>query len=140
MDSPAEEKKCHLLQLPGELRNRIYRYALVTDDDIDVTSTGPGEPALLLSSKDIRQESLLIYYRENHFNMRVPDWNGTALVPFMKQLRKIGEPVSESFQTPGSPNGDNMVCIERRKSQCCLSLRKADFGDPCGVAAICDIG
>ena len=43
---PRQRKNCGFLnKLPGEIRNRIYRYAL--PEELDVTPKGPGEPALL---------------------------------------------------------------------------------------------
>ena len=60
---------CRLLDLTGELRNRIYRYALVDPDQlsIPITVDGYARPGLLSTCKQIRQEALKIYlsrYRE----------------------------------------------------------------------------
>ncbi|KAI7362801.1 hypothetical protein KC336_g21649, partial [Hortaea werneckii] len=64
---PKQHKTCRFLQLPGELRNQIYRYALVSDKAIEITPTGPGEPPLLSTCVTIRRETKGIYYPENNF-------------------------------------------------------------------------
>lgn len=58
-----------LFKLPPELRDMVYRYALVRDRDIIVTKIrGIPEPALLSVNKLVRSETYEIFYRENHFN------------------------------------------------------------------------
>lgn len=58
-----------LFKLPPELRDMVYRYALVRDRDIIVTKIrGIPEPALLSANKLVRSETYKIIYRENHFN------------------------------------------------------------------------
>ena len=62
------DHKSPLMALPPELRNRIYRYNLVSADDILICSPeGCKRPALLYVSKQIQQEAALLYYAENHF-------------------------------------------------------------------------
>lgn len=57
-----------LLKLPPELRNRIYRYAIVQDEPIDVAeTTKKKEPALLATCKEIREQALKMFYHENTF-------------------------------------------------------------------------
>jgi len=57
-----------LLALSGELRNSIWRFALVEDKPIDITSkVTPTEPALLAVNRQIRKECTGIYYGENAF-------------------------------------------------------------------------
>lgn len=111
-----ESSDCHLLNLPGELRNRIYRYVILDDDEIEVTSKGPGEPALLRTCTEIRQESIGLYYCENEFDLRIEHWNGLALLPFMMQYAKYGRshqttPCRLYFVFTGDTNWDNMVKI-----------------------------
>ena len=64
-------------KLPGELRNRIYRYAVVESEvtiilasysEEDKTSTFR-QPELAMVNKHIRNEVLSIYYAENTFVM-----------------------------------------------------------------------
>ena len=69
-----------LLDLPGEIRNHIYRYVVVEDGIIEPYMSKrhdtdgkvhyifkPGRPALASICKSIRTELLPLYYAENHF-------------------------------------------------------------------------
>lgn len=48
------------------MRNRIWRYTLVSADPVDVSDRKtPEEPGLLAVSKQVRAEALEIYYAEN---------------------------------------------------------------------------
>lgn len=76
---PAESAECHLLELPAELRNDIYRLALVQDSDIDVNHTRFAKPALLSTCKQIRHEACKIFYAENDSRIHVPDYDCSAL-------------------------------------------------------------
>ena len=70
-----------ILQLPGELRNRIIRLSLLQDSPIDLlhlqwrpdrTGYDPiliPEPALSQTCRSLRREVLSIYYGENTFNL-----------------------------------------------------------------------
>lgn len=73
---------CHLLSLPPELRNRIWRFVLVKASAIDVfavsTATERGRiykyaqvshdyPHLLGVSRQIRDQAKAIYFEENIF-------------------------------------------------------------------------
>ena len=55
------------LELPGEIRNKIYRLVLVSDDNIDITITPTPEPALLNVCRTTLEEATTIYYLENSF-------------------------------------------------------------------------
>lgn len=51
----------HLLELAGEIRNRIYRYALlVTSTPIDITANNFQQPPLLRTCPQIRNEAASI--------------------------------------------------------------------------------
>ena len=77
-----------LLSLPGEIRNRIYRYALINDDDaVAVTSSGIPEEGLLLASTQIRQECVEIFYYENNFYVPIPYYDSSVLVKWCAKLR-----------------------------------------------------
>ena len=57
-----------LLELPAELRNNIYRYALVSDDPIYITPDGlRTRKALLQTCEQIKNEATGIFYAENVF-------------------------------------------------------------------------
>lgn len=52
-------ERCRLLELPGELKNDIYRLVVITsteDNTIDVTSSGYARSALLQTCKEIHDE------------------------------------------------------------------------------------
>lgn len=72
----------HLLSLPPELRNRIYRYAVLEHEDICLSASGPQQPALLRVCTQTRQEAINIYYTENCFRLSVQDYDGEALSQF----------------------------------------------------------
>ncbi|KAK3722638.1 hypothetical protein LTR37_002208 [Vermiconidia calcicola] len=81
-----------LLGLPGELRNRIYRDALLTDDsDVIVDATGVPEPALLLTCKQIRAEGGQIYYSERAFSIHISDYDTAVAVKWTRRHRLIRE-------------------------------------------------
>lgn len=57
-----------LLALPGELRNAIWRYALVEEDAVVIRPDAIHRPRPLLAvCKQIREEAVGIYFAENTF-------------------------------------------------------------------------
>ncbi|RMY78732.1 hypothetical protein D0863_00526 [Hortaea werneckii] len=59
-----------LLDLPPELRNNIYTYALATDDLIQIPASGkPTRPPLLQVCQQITADATLLYYSCNKFNI-----------------------------------------------------------------------
>ena len=64
---PDQPKECHLLALPGELLNKIYKYAVVSPGEIELKANGPGEPALLKACVRTRCEAGGLYYYHNKF-------------------------------------------------------------------------
>lgn len=77
-------------RLPGELRNDIWRHALVAPECIDVaTKTKLDEPALLAVCKQIRKECIQIYYAENTFRVTRGLPNQPAMVgPTCRSIMK----------------------------------------------------
>lgn len=65
------------MDLPGELRNRIYFYSLVRPQNIEITAQNwpTHQPALLKTCKQIRFESLSIFYNENSISANIHDYN-----------------------------------------------------------------
>ncbi|KAK5114060.1 hypothetical protein LTR85_010366 [Meristemomyces frigidus] len=57
------------LDLPAELRNRIYRYATVSEPSVALVR--PYVPAICQASSQLRSESLPIYYGVNSFAMQL---------------------------------------------------------------------
>ncbi|EME42170.1 hypothetical protein DOTSEDRAFT_100538, partial [Dothistroma septosporum NZE10] len=59
-----------LLGLPGELRNRIYRDALIVPDRIRIDATYHTLPALLRTCREIRDEATSIHLTANRFGIQ----------------------------------------------------------------------
>ncbi|KAL1393629.1 hypothetical protein HDK64DRAFT_8951 [Phyllosticta capitalensis] len=92
------------LELPRELRNRIYRFATTSDEPIvlidavsrdDPTSTLT--PALLTVSKQVHEEAMDVLYGENTFlflNVQLPElWQGLS-EKSLRRLRRLEIPLS----------------------------------------------
>lgn len=81
---PADAPKQTLLSLPPEMRNRIYRYVLLETEPIRTTPsrTPPPQPGLLSTCRQIRKESLDIYYQENKFKIHVVHFDSRQLAEF----------------------------------------------------------
>ncbi|KAK4548794.1 hypothetical protein LTR36_008567 [Oleoguttula mirabilis] len=62
-----------LLSIPAELRNHIYRYALVEEGEIRVDAPHRTQPALLCTCRQIREEASGILFGENRFTTPVMD-------------------------------------------------------------------
>lgn len=79
----AKKSECAFLALPAELRNRIYEFALIKDDPIEVVLWRPcsngAPPALTQTSRQIRSESLPIFYGLNTFRLDAEDWFNRAI-------------------------------------------------------------
>ena len=69
--------------LPGELRNRIYRLCLVSEDHIIVTTTTFPEPRLLKTCKEIREEASTIYYGENQFEAWIHRYDSSPIMAIL---------------------------------------------------------
>ncbi|KAK4610435.1 hypothetical protein CLAFUW4_13687 [Fulvia fulva] len=98
--STKEDERCRLLELPGKLRNRIYRDALVLGPglEIPVKATGYNTEGLMRTCKTIRNETTSLFYCENHFAVEVWDYDPTALIRFTAILSSLG------FSSLGSDN------------------------------------
>lgn len=95
---PRQRKGCHLLKLPGELRNRIYELVIVEKGRLKITAKGPGQPALLRTCRQIRREAGTIYYGSNDFSLRIEAYNGAKFAPLLSQVIKLVPlPIAERF-------------------------------------------
>lgn len=84
-------QKLTLFHLPAELRNRIYRYALVTPNangETIVDHTNYAQSALLRTSRQLRHEASPVFYFENVFRFACPDFDCTTLVSFSRHYRR----------------------------------------------------
>lgn len=106
-----------LLNLPGELRNRIYRLSLPETIDVN-TSTFP-EPPLLLTCKMIRQEASEIFYNESRIHIYLPSRDSThymALISKIPTFKALGVvPITPVIHATGSPDWANFLEYLRRK-------------------------
>lgn len=79
----------HLLDLPAELRNTIYRFALVDYQRITLHSTTTMEPPLLSTCHQIRNEASSIYWAENTFVIPIYHCNSDPLIKFSRKIRAL---------------------------------------------------
>lgn len=77
-DETLQNKPCEFLDLPAELRNRVYHLSLVESHPIQAIYRGgredesiwvkpPEQPALTFTCKKVRQETLPIFFGQNSF-------------------------------------------------------------------------
>lgn len=78
-DSGSEYPRASLLGIPGELRNTIYRYALLEDQLVKLSPQNHQLPGLLRTCSQIRDEANEIYQIENNF--QVDAWNMKLCIP-----------------------------------------------------------
>jgi hypothetical protein len=62
-----------LLTLPGELWNRIYRYALLEADEIQLDRNNHMQPGVVHACRHLREETVNIYCEENKFELLILD-------------------------------------------------------------------
>lgn len=91
------QQTCRLMMLPGELRNQIYRHVLCGNENLRVGGSGYKRPTFMLCCRQIRRETLAIYYQENRFKFVLYRWRCigherfcTALDAAEVQLPKTG--------------------------------------------------
>ena len=96
------QRPFRLLALPAEIRNQIYRAFLVRDH-IELTTypipKGPGvgianshdvhPAALLRCCRQIRNEAIAIFYKQNHFWILMPRWDRSELA-VCRHFNQIG--------------------------------------------------
>ena len=98
-----------LLSLPPEIRNTIYRYALV-QGKISVRAPAfatAEQPALLQVNRQIRTEAINIYYHENEFLWLVEDFDATATAMW-QQSSEARAQASHIFEFEGRRVWDNL--------------------------------
>ena len=84
-----QPETCYLLALPGELRNHIYRLALRENKPIAVGAKGYHRSGLLGTCREIRAETLQIYYYENHFDIAALELDSSTLARWCATLEAI---------------------------------------------------
>ncbi|KAK3712091.1 hypothetical protein LTR37_009182 [Vermiconidia calcicola] len=78
-------KACRLTTLPAELRNKIYRYALLSEDAIAIAAAR-SKSSLLETCKRIRHEASSIFYSENIFVWQATDGNCNGLISWLAAI------------------------------------------------------
>ena len=63
----------NFLSLAPEMRNRIYHFAVVSEDHVDPLYVDKVQPAITRTCGQIRKKSLPLYYAHNTFVLRPPD-------------------------------------------------------------------
>lgn len=94
------------------MRNHIYRYVVVEPDEIWVTARSPAPPALLSACRSIHKDAGEIYYCENEFILKLEDYNGADLAPFVRSYDRFARRFDLSnigYDFDGEPNWDNLV-------------------------------
>ena len=98
MDSTPGTQSLLLTRLPGELRNKIYRLVLVSPKEIELEGDGCKQPALLSVSRQVRRESITIYYNENVFRSVVQDLAGAPGEKLFAVMRSYRGERRNNFQ------------------------------------------
>lgn len=90
-------QKCHLLELPAELRENIWEYCFtermvvwifqINEDDEEETD---GEPSLLFTCRQIRNEALPIYYTSHDFAIECKDWSASKIIQLEAKCKAMG--------------------------------------------------
>ncbi|KAM3424504.1 hypothetical protein BST61_g6508 [Cercospora zeina] len=92
------KQRISFFDLPAEIRNTIYHYALKLPDQeaIRVNRVPHLGPPLLSTNAKVREEASIIYYRSNHF--QAPDVD--CAIAFLKSLCVCALPVLRSIRIP----------------------------------------
>ncbi|KAF6238610.1 hypothetical protein HO173_003116 [Letharia columbiana] len=82
---------CPFLALPGEIRNRIYRFALVAirPFTVQLQWNRPRDTALLRVNKQIFDEASSIFYAENVFRFPEALFVGAPILPQLQTLYRV---------------------------------------------------
>ena len=95
----ANAKGASLLTIPAELRNTIYEHVLLRKQRIDLNETSK-PPGLLATCRQIRKETIAIYFKGNDFVFKVHEYDGADASHAFKLVRKY------------RPNDSKAICIE----------------------------
>lgn len=110
MHSATADSHCALLSLPPEIRNRIYEYAVVELPCVEIhlrqhqepCGHGGEQPALTRTCRQIRNESLGLFYELNAFCIRAGPDRPRYLGPIRSYLDKVKKAQIQIFDHPVS--------------------------------------
>jgi hypothetical protein len=111
-DPTSAATSCRLLSLPGELRNRIYRYALHSERGIEIDKVrwSIHQPPLLKTCKTIRAEALRLFYMENKISTNIHDWDPIVKYKFQQLMAFHNvRPQQLNHYFTGGPNWKNLM-------------------------------
>ena len=119
------------LKLPGELRSKIYRLALITDKRAIRVSKGRSfEPALLSTCRQIQEEATNIFYLANNWTVDFYDWDYSVYQAFMHHVRV--ERGMVDFSRHQTENfWMNTGSLKKKKGNLCRLLRFLHETDDC---------
>lgn len=130
----ASQETSGLLQLPPELRNQVYRHAIINPQAIAVSSSGFEVPALFTTCKQFRNETIALFYTENTFAVAVKDYDFSLLAKWENNIdtifnseREIADSVAEQVELVGTedPNWSNLLCWMRKMHEGTVKYRAA---------------
>lgn len=75
----ASDQPCYLLELPAELRNRIYELVLLSPNKINVRKNFK-PPGILAASRQIRSEAWKIFFAQNDFRFIIHSCDGSLVL------------------------------------------------------------
>lgn len=119
-----------LLQLPAELRNEIYKEALLSKSWIKITASGVPEPGLLRVCKQTRRECMQMFYNEGWFDIDIVDYDSSILVKWTKFYRELRRKYGVEVKLCGpfgwetwNPNWENLKLWLKRNHEHTVSMR-----------------
>jgi hypothetical protein len=141
---PSSVAECPLFKLPPELRNMIYRYAMISHRRVRITkSHGIPEPGLLAACKLVRSEAFEIFYRENDFTCVVRNYDSAPLVLVSRKFSRrsqvsfpnsapgLRRHLTSQIQRSGTRNWENLVLwVLFAHSYVCCGFLAAPDDDP----------
>ncbi|KAI5361516.1 hypothetical protein Slin15195_G126310 [Septoria linicola] len=117
------------MELPGELRNRIYRLVRSLPERVIITETGYDRPKILAVSKTVRKEALSIYYLENKFYSRICHFDYSHMARFFDGVAMLEDqgvtphavPVSRRVSWEAPKWGNLLLWLKRHHLQDCTT-------------------
>lgn len=100
-----------MLCLPAELKNQIYYYTAVELTSITLTAQ-IREPAILQVCRQVRSESLEMYYHENAFRVPIVDCDASLSGACFRHLRRMDkrlEGINVRFPVSVCPSCESLM-------------------------------